>query len=71
MKCLKLQSFIVRDRPDRFAEAIRALTTPHQQGQMKWRYHGIEGLENADYAARRLRNGKNTGNALLKVAPLD
>ena len=71
MICLKLQRFIVRDRPDRIAEAIRALTTRHQQGRMKSRYDDIEGLENADDAARILLNRKNTRNALLKVAPLD
>ena len=71
MICRKRQRFIVRDRPDRIAEAIRALATLHQQGRMKSRYDDIEGFKNADHAARILLNRKNTRNALRKVAPLN
>jgi NADPH-dependent curcumin reductase len=71
MKRLKIQGFIVLDHPVRFTEAIRALVTLHRQGRMKWRYHDVEGLENADHAARMLFSGKNTGKVMLKVANLD
>lgn len=71
MKRLKIAGFIVLDHPDRYPEAIRAIATLHNQGRVKWRYHDVEGLENADQSARMLFTGKNHGKVMLKVADLE
>jgi NADPH-dependent curcumin reductase CurA len=68
MKRLKVQGFIVIDSAARYPEAVRALTTLHLQGRMKWRYHEIDGLENADKAVRLLYTGGNNGKLMIKVA---
>lgn len=54
--------------PFKDAEAFRALTTLYHNGQLKWRLHEVEGLENADQAVRLLYQGRNHGKLLVKVA---
>ncbi|MGH8516084.1 MAG: NADP-dependent oxidoreductase [Panacagrimonas sp.] len=68
MHRLRVQGFIVIDYAARFPEAIRALTKLHLEGRLKWRYHEIEGLENAEKAVRLLYTGGNTGKMMIKVA---
>lgn len=71
MKRLTIKGFIVLDHPEKYAEAIKALAILHREGRMKWRYHDVEGLENADQSARMLFSGKNYGKVMLKVAEVD
>ncbi len=68
MKRLRVQGFIIFDYIPRYAEAIRALTTLYHNGQLKWRLHEVDGLENADQAVRLLYQGRNQGKLLVKVA---
>jgi NADPH-dependent curcumin reductase len=68
MKRLKVQGFIALDYIPRFAEAYRALTELHAHGKLKWRFHEVEGLENADKAVRLLYQGGNHGKLLIKVS---
>jgi len=68
MKRLKIQGFIVLDFLPRYAEAYAALTDLYTRGQLKWRFHEVERLEQADKAVRLLYDGGNTGKLLVKVA---
>ena len=68
MKRLRVQGLIVLDYIPRYPEAYRALTQLHAAGKLKWRFHQIEGLENADRAVRLLYDGGNHGKLLVKVA---
>lgn len=68
MKRLKVQGFIILDYFTRYPEAYRALTQLHAAGKLKWRFHEVEGLENADKAVRLLYDGGNRGKLLVKVA---
>lgn len=68
MNRLRVQGFIVIDSAARYPEAIRALTKLHLEGRLKWRYHEVEGLEQADQAVRMLYKGQNSGKLMIKVA---
>lgn len=68
MNRLKVQGFIATDLYARYPEAIRALATLHLQGKLKWRYHEISGLEQADAAVRMLFSGANHGKLMVKVS---
>lgn len=68
MKRLKVQGFICTDFMNRYPEAIGALAALRLEGRLKWRYHEIDGLEEADRAVRLLFSGKNTGKLMIKVA---
>ena len=68
MKRLKVQGFIASDYMPRYPEAIRALAELHRRGQLQWRNHVIDGLENAVEALRMLFSGANRGKLLVRVA---
>lgn len=68
MHRLRVQGFIVIDYAARYPEAIRALTKLHLEGRMKWRYHEVDGLENAEKSVRLLYSGGNHGKLMVKVA---
>ena len=68
MKRLKVQGFIVLDYAARYPEAFRAIAQLYARGRMKWRYHEIQGLQNAPAAVRLLYNGGNLGKLIVKVA---
>ena len=68
MQRLKVQGFIAFDFVARYPEACRALAKLRHEGKLNWRYHDIEGLENAGHAVRMLFNGQNTGKLIVKVA---
>jgi NADPH-dependent curcumin reductase CurA len=70
MNRLRVQGFIVIDPmfTYRYPEAYRAITKLHLEGRLKWRYHEVEGLEQADQAVRMLYRGQNTGKLMVKVA---
>jgi NADPH-dependent curcumin reductase CurA len=65
---LKVQGFIVSDYAARYPEAFRALSVLHLQGRLKWHYHDVVGLENADQAVRTLFRGQNNGRLMIKVS---
>ncbi len=68
MQRLKVQGFIAFDYAARYPEAFRALAKLRLEGKLNWRFHDIDGLENADNAVRMLFNGQNKGKLIVKVA---
>jgi NADPH-dependent curcumin reductase CurA len=66
-KRIRIEGFIVTDKPERFAE-WRALATPWvQQGTLRYRTDIVEGLENAPQALIDQLNGRNFGKLLVKA----
>ena len=68
MQRLKVQGFIAFDHIARYPEAYRALAKLRLEGKLNWRFHDIDGLENAADAVRMLFKGQNTGKLIVKVA---
>ncbi len=68
MQRLKVQGFIAFDYATRYPEAYRALSKLRLEGKLKWHFHDIIGLENADKAVRMLFKGENKGKLIVKVA---
>ena len=68
MQRLKVQGFIAFDHAARYPEAYRALAKLRREGKLNWRYHDIEGLENAGQAVRMLFKGQNMGKLIVKAA---
>jgi len=67
---LRVQGFIVLDSYHRYAEAYRALGKLYREGRIKWRFHDVDGLENAFDAVTLLYSGGNHGKMIVKVADL-
>jgi NADPH-dependent curcumin reductase CurA len=66
-KRIRIQGFIVSDKPERFAE-WRALAAPWvEEGTLRYREDVVEGLENAPQALIDQLNGRNFGKLLVKV----
>lgn len=68
MKRLKVQGFICTDFLNRYPEATGVLAKLRLEGRLKWRYHEIDGLEEADRAVRLLFSGQNSGKLMIQVA---
>jgi NADPH-dependent curcumin reductase CurA len=64
----KMQGFLVSDYAARFDEAATRLARWVAGGEVRWREHVTEGLENAPRAFIGMLNGENRGKALVKVA---
>lgn len=66
-KRIRIQGFIVSDKPERFAE-WRARAAPWvQEGTLRYREDVVEGLENAPQALIDQLNGRNFGKLLVKA----
>ena len=63
-----MQGFLVTDYAHRFGEAIPKLARWVMNGDIRYREHVTEGLENAPRAFIGMLNGENRGKALVKVA---
>jgi NADPH:quinone reductase len=63
----RMQGFLVSDYASRFAEAIPRLARWVVNGDVRYREHVTEGLENAPRAFIGMLNGENRGKALVKV----
>ena len=67
-KRLRIEGFIVTDRPERFVE-WRALAAPWvADGSLHFREHVVDGLENAPEAFIDLLRGHNFGKLVIRVA---
>jgi hypothetical protein len=67
-KRLRIEGFIVTDKPERFAE-WRALAAPWvAEGSLHYREHVVDGLENAPEAFIELLRGHNFGKLMIRVA---
>ena len=63
----RMQGFLVTDYAARFGEAIPRLARWVTNGDIRYREHVTEGLENAPRAFIGMLNGENRGKALVKV----
>jgi NADPH-dependent curcumin reductase CurA len=67
-KRLRIEGFIVSDKPERFAE-WRTLAAPWvAEGSLHFREHVVDGLENAPEAFIELLRGHNFGKLVVRVA---
>ena len=63
----RMQGFLVTDYAARFGEAIPRLVRWVMSGEIRYREHVTEGLEDAPRAFIGMLNGENRGKALVKV----
>jgi NADPH:quinone reductase len=64
----RMEGFLVFDYAHRYEEAAHRLARWVGSGEIRWREHVTEGLENAPQAFIGMLNGDNRGKALVKVA---
>jgi NADPH-dependent curcumin reductase CurA len=69
MHKLLIQGFIVSDYLNRAGEAFAELAPWVMGGQIKWKVHIEDGLENAIDAVGRLFTGDHDGKLLVRVSP--
>jgi len=69
MRRLLIKGFIVIDYLPRAGEAFAELAPWVLSGQIKWRAHVVEGLENAVDGVKRLFTGDHEGKLLVGVSP--
>jgi NADPH-dependent curcumin reductase CurA len=69
MRRLMIKGFIVIDYLPRAGEALAELGPLVASGELKWKVHVVEGLENAVEALSRLFTGDHDGKLLLQVSP--
>jgi NADPH-dependent curcumin reductase len=69
MHKLTIQGFIVSDYLARAGEAFAELAPWVMSGQIKWKVHIEDGLENAVSAVHRLFTGEHDGKLLVRVSP--
>jgi len=69
MRRLTIKGFIVTDYLPRFGEAVGALAPLVASGQLKWKAHVVDGLENAPEAVKLLFSGAHDGKLLVRVSP--
>ncbi|HYE44506.1 MAG TPA: NADP-dependent oxidoreductase [Caulobacter sp.] len=69
MKRILIRGFIVIDYLPRAGEAFAELAPWVASGQLKWKAHVVEGLENAAEAVNRLFTGDHDGKLLVQISP--
>lgn len=69
MHRILIKGFIVIDYLPRAAEAMAELEPLVAGGQLKWKVHVVDGLENAVGALGRLFTGDHDGKLLVQVSP--
>ena len=67
-KRLDMRGFVVLDHSEYFAEAIQTMAGWIQSGQLVYKEHIVEGLENAPEAFCGLFRGENFGRCLVHIA---
>ena len=68
VKRLKIQGFIIfDDYADHYAEFVKTMSEWVASGQIKYREHMVDGIENAPQALIDLLDGKNFGKMVIKV----
>ena len=65
---IRAEGFVVLDYLARYPEALRAIATLHGEGRLKWRYHDVDSLEDAEAACIDLYAGRNHGKVMVKIA---
>jgi NADPH-dependent curcumin reductase len=69
MHRILIKGFIVIDYLPRFAEGMAELAPLVASGQLKWKAHVVDGLENAVGALGRLFTGDHDGKLLVRISP--
>ncbi len=69
MHRLTIRGFIVIDFIPRAMEAIAELAPAVMSGQLKWKAHVVDGLENAAEAVKLLFTGAHDGKLLVRISP--
>jgi NADPH-dependent curcumin reductase CurA len=69
MRRLTVKGFIIIDYLPRAAEAFAELGPLAASGELKWKVHVEDGLENAVQAVKRLFTGDHDGKLLIRVSP--
>jgi len=69
MRRLLIKGFIVIDYLPRAAEAFAELAPWVASGELRWKAHVIDGLENAADGVKRLFTGDHDGKLLIGVSP--
>ncbi|MFC1825151.1 zinc-binding dehydrogenase, partial [Thermodesulfobacteriota bacterium] len=67
-KRLSMRGFVVLDHPEYFDEARKAMAAWIKKGQLVYREHIVEGLENAPEAFCGMFRGENFGRGLVHIA---
>ena len=68
VKRARIEGFLVSDFASRFGEALPRLTEWVLSGQLKYREHIVDGLENAPRAFIDMLRGKHVGKQLVRVS---
>ena len=68
MRRILIKGFIVIDYLPRAAEAFAELVPWVASGQIKWKAHVVDGLENAADAVHRLFSGDHDGKLLIRIS---
>lgn len=66
-KRLRIEGFVVYDHYDEFARFRAEMDAMRGQGQLRYRYDLIDGLENAAAGLTRLLRGENAGKMLVRL----
>ena len=69
MRRILIKGFIVIDYLPRAGEAMAELIPWVASGQLKWKAHVVDGLENAADAVKRLFTGDHDGKLLVQISP--
>lgn len=69
MKRILIKGFIIIDYLPRAGEAFAELAPWVASGQIKWKAHVVDGLENAAEAVKRLFTGDHDGKLLVRISP--
>jgi NADPH-dependent curcumin reductase CurA len=69
MRRILIKGFIVIDYIPRAGEALAELAPWVLGGQIKWKAHAVDGLENAAEAVKRLFTGDHDGKLLIRISP--
>ncbi|MDP3870578.1 NADP-dependent oxidoreductase [Phenylobacterium sp.] len=69
MRRILIKGFIVIDYLPRAAEAMAELIPLVASGQLKWKTHTVDGLENAAEAVKLLFTGAHDGKLLVRISP--
>jgi len=68
MRRIMIRGFIVIDFIPRAGEALAELAPWVLQGQIKWKAHAVDGLENAAEAVKRLFTGDHDGKLPVRIS---
>jgi len=69
VKRARMQGFLIFDHVERSPEALRELESWVRNGQIHYREHILDGIEQAPGSIAGLYRGENLGKCLIRIAP--